>query len=101
MKWFKKNTHITILVATCLLFAAYLFITDPGDVIYEEIQIQYGDSLWSLAEEYRGKMSTDDWIHLVKKENELSNMQIIAGKSLVVPVVGNPSNIIEIARSQQ
>jgi len=49
MTWLKKNTHITILLGACLLFASYLYITDPGDVNYAEIQIEHGDSLWSLA----------------------------------------------------
>ncbi|MNH42849.1 Cell division suppressor protein YneA [compost metagenome] len=70
---------------------------------YKEIQVEHGDSLWSLAEQYRGKMSKEDWIKLVKTENELPDVQIIAGKSLVIPVVGNqanPINSIEIARNE-
>ena len=103
MNWLKKNPHITILIGAGLLFAAYLFITDPGDVSQTEIEVAHGDSLWSLAEQYRGKMKSDEWIKLVKAENELSNIRIIAGKSLVIPVVGddqpNPINSIEIARN--
>ncbi|MGE8034370.1 hypothetical protein B1B04_06895 [Lysinibacillus sp. KCTC 33748] len=103
MNWFKKNPHITTLLGACLLFTAYLFITDPGDVTYAEIEVEHGDSLWSLAEQYRGKMKSDEWIKLVKAENELSNVRIIAGNSLVIPVVGddqsNPINSIEIARN--
>ncbi|WP_341302045.1 LysM peptidoglycan-binding domain-containing protein [Lysinibacillus sp. FSL H8-0500] len=104
MTWLKKNTHISILAGACLLFAAYLYMTDPGDISYTKIQIEHGDSLWSLAEQYRGKMSSDDWIKLVKMENELTDIKIVAGKSLVIPVLGdqaNPIKIIEIARSEQ
>lgn len=104
MTWLKKNTHISILAGACLLFAAYLYMTDPGDISYAEIQIEHGDSLWSLAEQYRGKMSSDDWIKLVKMENELTNIKIVAGKSLVIPVLdqqANPIKIMEIARSEQ
>lgn len=104
MTWLKKNTHISILMVVCLLFAGYLYITDPGHVSYAEIQIEHGDSLWSLAEQYRGKMSTEDWIKLVKTENGLADIKIVAGKSLVIPVVSNqadPNNTIEIARNEQ
>jgi len=104
MNWFKKNTHISILLGAFLLFAGYLVITDPGDITYTEINIEHGDSLWSLAEQYRGKMGTDDWIKLVKTENELHSVKIVAGKSLVIPVVGDnqtPTNSIEIARSER
>jgi len=103
MNWLKKNPHISILLGACLLFTGYLYITDPGEVTYKEIQVEHGDSLWSLAEQYRGKMSKEDWIKLVKTENELPDVQIIAGKSLVIPVVGNqanPINSIEIARNE-
>ena len=99
MNWFKKNTHISILLGAFLLFAGY-----PGDITYTEINIEHGDSLWSLAEQYRGKMGTDDWIKLVKAENELHSVKIVAGKSLVIPVVGDnkiPTNSIEIARSER
>ena len=104
MNWFKKNTHISILLGAFLLFAGYLVITDPGDITYTEINIEHGDSLWSLAEQYRGKMGTDDWIKLVKAENELHSVKIVAGKSLVIPVGGDkelPPNSIEIARSEK
>ncbi|WP_440050845.1 cell division suppressor protein YneA [Lysinibacillus sphaericus] len=100
----KKNTHISILIGACLLFAGYLFITDPGDITYTEIHIEHGDSLWSLAEQYRGKMGTDDWIKIVKVENELKNVNIVAGKSLVIPVTGENTrhtNSIEIARNEK
>lgn len=82
----------------------YLYITDPGDIRYAEIQVEHGDSLWSLAEQYRGKMSTDDWIKLVKVENELLDIKIVAGKSLVIPVLDDQANrikTIEIARNEQ
>ncbi len=104
MNWMKKNTHISILIGACLLFAGYLFITDPGDITYTEIHIEHGDSLWSLAEQYRGKMGTDDWIKIVKVENELKNVNIVAGKSLVIPVTGENTrhtNSIEIARNEK
>ncbi|MFJ7730299.1 LysM peptidoglycan-binding domain-containing protein [Lysinibacillus sp. NPDC097231] len=104
MKFLKKNPHITTLLGACVLFAAYLFITDPGDVSYTEIEVEHGDSLWSLAEQYRGKMSTENWIKIVKAENELPNVKIIAGNSLVIPVVGGhskPLNTIEIARNEK
>lgn len=104
MNWMKKNTHISILVGVCILLAGYLYITDPGEITYTEIRVEHGDSLWSLAELYRGKMSTEDWIKLVKVENELTNANIVAGKSLVIPIVGDhaqPINTYEIARSNQ
>lgn len=102
MSWFKKNIHISILLGICILYVSYLLITDPGEISYTEIHIQYGDSLWSLGEQHRGKMSTDEWIQIVKHKNELIDEKIMAGKSLIIPVVGGQTkhiNTNEIARN--
>ena len=104
MNWMKKNVHISILLGACVLFAGYLLLTDPGDITYTEIQIQHGDSLWSLGEQHRGKMTIDEWIQIVKLKNELADVKIVAGKSLVIPVIGDqakPINTTEIARNTQ
>lgn len=102
MNWLKKNVHISILLGICFVYIGYLLITDPGDITYTEIHIQYGDSLWSLGEQHRGKMATDEWIKIVKHKNELIDEKIVAGKSLIIPIVGdqaNPINSNEIARN--
>lgn len=104
MNWMKKNVHISILLGACVLFAGYLLLTDPGDITYTEIQIQHGDSLWSLGEQHRGKMTIDEWIQIVKLRNELTDVKIVAGKSLVIPVVGDqaePINTMKVARNTQ
>jgi len=49
-------------------------------------------------------MSKEDWIKLVKSENELADIKIVAGKSLVIPVLSDqasPIKTIEIARNEQ
>lgn len=104
MNWMKKNIHISILVGACVLFAGYLLLTDPGEITYTEIHINYGDSLWSLGEQHRGKMSIDEWIQIVKLKNELTDAKIVAGESLVIPVGSDQANLInpnEIARNTQ
>ncbi|GLC87698.1 cell division suppressor protein YneA [Lysinibacillus piscis] len=98
MKKMKKYPHIAILLVTCLLFVIYLLATDPGDVLYKKVRVEHGDSLWSLAAQYRGNMSANDWIQLVKAENELADTRIIAGKSLVVPVVGEAVTTLDVAQ---
>lgn len=104
MNWMTKNVHISILLGACVLFAGYLLITNPGDITYTEIQIEHGDSLWALGEQHRGKMATDEWIQIVKQTNMLTDVTIVAGKSLIIPVVSDqtkPINIIETARNIQ
>ena len=102
MNWLKKNVHISILLGISIVYIGYLLITNPGDISYKEINIQYGDSLWSLGEQHRGKMSTDEWIKIVKHKNQLMDEKIVAGKSLIIPIVGDQVEHIdsnEIARN--
>lgn len=102
MNWLKKNAHISILLGISIVYIGYLLITNPGDISYKEINIQYGDSLWSLGEQHRGKMSTDEWIKIVKHKNQLMDEKIVAGKSLIIPIVGDQVEHInsnEIARN--
>ncbi|MEG0258615.1 MAG: LysM peptidoglycan-binding domain-containing protein [Lysinibacillus sp.] len=102
MKFLKQNTHISLLLVFGALFIGYHYITNPGDIDFIEISIEQGDSLWALSEQYRGKMASDEWIDIVKVENKLYDSNIVAGKPLIIPVVGEqpePIHSIKIARS--
>jgi len=86
MKWLQKNTYIVVLFVAFFVMGAFLFITDNGQTTYEQIEIQQGDTLWNLAEHYRGKMTIEEWISHVKAENDLMNENIVAGHAITVPV---------------
>lgn len=53
---------------------------------YESIRIAGGDSLWSIAQEYRGVEDTSDFVEELKVLNNLSSDHIEAGSYLLVPV---------------
>ncbi|WP_042472174.1 cell division suppressor protein YneA [Bacillus ndiopicus] len=86
MNWLKKNSYITVFVAFTVLVISVLVITDEDIEQYDEVVIAHGDTLWSLAEQYRGRMSAEQWIGFVKKTNYLSDEKIIVGQQLLVPV---------------
>ncbi len=86
MNWLKKNSYIAVFVAFTVFVISVLVITDEDIEQYEEIIIEHGDTLWSLAEQYRGKMSTEQWIGFVKKSNYLSDEKIVIGQQLLVPI---------------
>lgn len=54
---------------------------------YTSIEIQYGDSLWTLAGEYAGEeyKSAEDYVHEVMQINHLREENLIAGQYLIVP----------------
>jgi cell division protein YceG involved in septum cleavage len=53
---------------------------------YESVRIVGGDSLWTIAERYRGKEDTADFVKELKHLNSLSSDQIQAGSYLLVPI---------------
>lgn len=86
MEWLKQNSYVALLLGVTIAFVAYLYITDEKIEQYEQITIEHGDTLWSLAEQYRGKMSTQDWIAFVKKENHLFNQVLVTGETILIPI---------------
>ena len=53
---------------------------------YESIRISGGDSLWSIAQEYRGLENTADFVEELKVLNNLSSDRIQTGSYILVPV---------------
>lgn len=60
--------------------------TQPKTKYFKSIEIQYGDTLWSIANEYMGTeyKHVNDYIKELKKMNGLVDDHIQAGNYLVV-----------------
>lgn len=110
MEWLKQNNYVALLLGITVAFVAYLYITDEKIEQYEHITIEQGDTLWSLADQYRGKMSTKDWVAFVKKENDLFNRILTTGQTISIPVakdsIANLSlekaeNLVKVASEQR
>ncbi len=58
---------------------------------YTSIEIQHGDSLWTLAKEYAGEeyASAEDYIHEVMQINHMREETLIAGQYLIIPYYSN------------
>ena len=78
-----------------IVFIALILIKDDKIELYEQVTIEQGDTLWTLAEQYRGKMDKHDWIHTVKKQNELTTEAVVSGQTLIVPVEKNSIYLTE------
>lgn len=99
MSWIENNRSlIKVLLLAFIFIVGYLIITDHDVATYGKVEVQHGDTLWSLAEKYKGSMSTTEWIQAVKKENNLHDDTIIAGEHLSIPIL---SENIYIAEKEQ
>ena len=59
---------------------------------YIEYHVKYGDTLWSIADEYRssGYRTTGDYVRKVEEINHIENGDVLyEGQLLVLPVVIN------------
>ncbi|WP_100331011.1 cell division suppressor protein YneA [Bacillus xiapuensis] len=79
-----------------LLFTAVAFIAGVVLILslsaekgpFQEIVVQEGDSLWSIADQYEqtNGMNKEEFIMWVQKENQLLSARIQPGDVLVIPV---------------
>ena len=86
MKKMKFNSFTSMFLVFSILLLALIVVKDDKIELYEHVTIEQGDTLWSLAEQYRGKMAKHDWINAVKTENRLTDEKVVFGQVLVVPV---------------
>ncbi|MFF5993515.1 LysM peptidoglycan-binding domain-containing protein [Lysinibacillus sp. KU-BSD001] len=101
MNWLKKNNYVALLLGVTVAFVTYLYITDEKIEHYEQITVQHGDTLWSLADEYRGKMSTQDWVSFVQKENYLFNQLLTAGQTITIPVEKDSVYVVRLSTQEE
>ena len=56
-----------------------------SDRLYSSILIEEGDSLWSIANEYKpADVSTQEYIHSLKKINNITSDNIQSGNYLII-----------------
>ena len=95
MNWMRKHSFLSMIMIFSIALITILLLTDEKIEQYEQITIEYGDSLWSLADQYRGKMSKHDWITTVEKANDVKRNQLVAGTTLSIPVEKNSTFIVQ------
>ncbi|OKL36817.1 cell division suppressor protein YneA [Domibacillus mangrovi] len=85
-----KNYAFMLTLAVMIILAAIYFTFNGVEApSYSEIKVEKGDSLWSLAEEYKTFHDMDEieFIKWVQDENGLITTKILPGEQLVIPVL--------------
>ena len=87
----------TVLVSTSCLTGNQVKASSvhKENVNYKTIQIEEGDTLWTLADQYMGNSSFDrqEYIDEVKEMNHLTSDTIESGAYLMIPYVGTISEL--------
>ena len=87
---FRKNTFVLLTMALILCLGT-LAMGGEEDVqtktYYECVQVQKGDSIWEIAEEYKmDGANTEQMVDEIMAVNGMKNTNIRAGESIIVPV---------------
>lgn len=98
--WMKKNgatAAISAIVVWSILLTIHgLFeTTDVGTV-----KVEYGDTLWTLAELYKGDMDREEWLLSVKRQNNIYDDRLFVGDELSVPNGQQSVEEIEVAANK-
>lgn len=79
-----------IFIITCLVLGLVLMLVTVNQAgsEYGEVSVASGDSIWSLADEYSDdyKMSKQEFVAWVEKENQIINGKLTAGETITIPV---------------
>lgn len=90
-----KNYVFMLILAGMIILAAFYFTFSGAEgPSYSEIKVAKGDSLWSLAEEYKTFHNMDEieFIKWVQDENDLITTKILPGEQLIIPVPSVKNN---------
>ena len=84
--------YVFILITLCMVisFATISFgktDIETTEVYYELVDINKGDSLWTIAEEYNTKFDdVRDYIEVIKEFNNMKGTIIHNGDKILIPV---------------
>ncbi len=101
MNWVRKNSFISMVLIFSITVIAVAIITNKEVEQTETVYVNYGETLWSLADQYRGKMAKHDWIQYVEKLNKLESKSIVAGALIEIPVIEKSDYLQRIQQEQQ
>lgn len=82
----RKNSYLILFFALIMVFTFYAILShNTNSAQMSQVEIEEGDTLWTLAESFSGTTPHHEWIEDIMKENNLSTSKIIAGQSLKIP----------------
>ena len=86
MTFIQKNSYLTAFFLLVLLVSIYtIFSHNSNETTMSQVQIEEGDTLWTLAESFSGDVPHHEWIETIMQENGLETPKIVVGQSIKIP----------------
>nr|WP_173026404.1 LysM peptidoglycan-binding domain-containing protein [Aeromonas sp. Ne-1]AKO69691.1 cell division suppressor protein YneA [Aeromonas sp. Ne-1] len=88
-KFIRKNSYTLILFSLMVVFALVIANTiGKDDTEYTTITIKSGETIWQLSQEYSymSKLSQENFIKWVEKNNDIHSATLQAGQSILLPI---------------
>ena len=86
----RKNTFVLLTMALILCLGTLAMGGEKGiqtKTYYECVQVEKGDTLWEIAEEYKMEgTDTEQMVDEILEVNGMKNTNIRTGESIIVPV---------------
>lgn len=86
MTFIKNNSYFLIAFALLIFFALITIQKLEREVVYEQIIVAEGDTLWAYSQEYAEGIPIEKWIDEIIAINNLSSDTIRTGEKLQIPV---------------
>lgn len=90
MKIQKNLFYIIVLLLSA--FSIFSFLkkdrVSAQELKYKEIEVQRGDTLWSISKEYnKSSLDIRKYIFLIEEKNNIQNSNIQTGEVLYIPII--------------
>lgn len=90
MKIQKNLFYIIVLLLSA--FSIFSFLkkdrVSAQELKYKEIEVQRGDTLWSISKEYnKSSLDIRKYIFLIEEKNNIQNSNIQTGDVLYIPII--------------
>jgi Zn-dependent membrane protease YugP len=77
-------------IAVFMMIIAYMLMSahvsaQPKFEHFIEVEVENGDTLWSIASKYTDGVTVQSYITILKEQNNLKDHHIYAGQVLLVP----------------
>ena len=87
MTFIKNNSYLLLIMVLCITFSFIGTKKIGTEVVFEEITVLEGDTLWGLSAQYGQNIPMEKWIEKVIALNNLSSAKIQIGNELKLPII--------------